>query len=100
MSLIARRTPPTPTTRSVDSWVVSELAGVRTLLVVPMLKEDELVGGFTIYRQEVRPFTEKQIALVQELRRPSRHRHRERAVAQRAARENRQGAIAEVETQQ
>ena len=42
-----------------------ELGGVRTLLVVPMLKEDELVGGFTIYRQEVRrPFTEKQIALV------------------------------------
>ena len=41
-----------------------ELAGVRTLLVVPMLKEDELVGGFTIYRQEVRPFTDKQIELV------------------------------------
>jgi GAF domain-containing protein len=50
-----------------DPWTVSgvELAGVRTLLVVPMLKEDELVGGFTIYRQEVRPFTDKQIALVQ-----------------------------------
>ncbi len=33
-----------------DPWTVSgvELAGVRTLLVVPMLKEDELVGGFTI----------------------------------------------------
>jgi hypothetical protein len=41
-----------------------ELAGVRTQLVVPMLKEDELVGGFTIYRQEVRPFTDKQIKLV------------------------------------
>jgi GAF domain-containing protein len=50
-----------------DPWTVSgvELAGVRTLLVVPMLKEDELVGSFTIYRQEVRPFTNKQIALVQ-----------------------------------
>ena len=50
-----------------DPWTVGgvELAGVRTLLVVPMVKEDELVGGFTIYRQEVRPFTEKQIALVQ-----------------------------------
>ncbi len=49
-----------------DPWTVSgvELAGVRTLLVVPMLKEDELVGGFTIYRQEVRPFTDKQIELV------------------------------------
>jgi GAF domain-containing protein len=50
-----------------DPWIVDgiELAGVRTLLVVPMLKENELVGAFTIYRQEVRPFTDKQIALVQ-----------------------------------
>ena len=50
-----------------DPWIVSgvELAGVRTLLVMPMLKEDELVGAFTIYRQEVRPFTDKQIDLVQ-----------------------------------
>ena len=41
-----------------------ELAGVRTFLVVPMLKEDELVGAIVIYRQEVRPFTDKQIELV------------------------------------
>ena len=49
-----------------DPWIVVgvELAGVRTLLVMPMLKENELVGAFTIYRQEVRPFTDKQIALV------------------------------------
>ena len=41
-----------------------ELGGVRTFLAVPMLKENELVGRLCIYRQEVRPFTDKQIALV------------------------------------
>jgi GAF domain-containing protein len=41
-----------------------ELVGARTLLVVPMLKEDELVGAISIYRQEVRRFTDKQIELV------------------------------------
>ena len=40
------------------------LGGARTLLVVPMLKDDVLVGGIGIYRQEVRPFTDKQIELV------------------------------------
>jgi GAF domain-containing protein len=42
----------------------ADLAGFRTLLVVPMIKENELVGTIQIYRQEVRPFTEKQIELV------------------------------------
>ncbi|MGB7078390.1 MAG: GAF domain-containing protein [Xanthobacteraceae bacterium] len=39
-------------------------AGARTLLLVPMLKDDELGGAFAIYRKEIRPFTDKQIDLV------------------------------------
>src|SRR6516225_8870090 len=41
-----------------------ELAGARTFLGVPMLKGKELIGAIGIYRQEVRPFTDKQIELV------------------------------------
>ena len=44
---------------------VVDAAGARTGLIVPMLKGNELVGSIVIYRQEVRPFTEKQIDLVQ-----------------------------------
>src|SRR5262249_11322235 len=40
-------------------------AGARTVVVVPMLKDDELVGAIGIYRQEVRLFTNKQIELLQ-----------------------------------
>src|SRR5262249_58354726 len=36
---------------------IVELAGARTLLLVPMLKDDELIGNINIYPQEVRPFT-------------------------------------------
>jgi signal transduction histidine kinase len=45
--------------------IAARLAGARTQVIVPMLKEDELIGAIVIYRQEVRPFTDKQIALVQ-----------------------------------
>ena len=42
----------------------TKLSGARTILSVPMLKDDEAIGAITIYRQEVRPFTDKQIDLV------------------------------------
>ncbi|MCH8882262.1 MAG: GAF domain-containing sensor histidine kinase [SAR324 cluster bacterium] len=44
---------------------VADLEGARSFLAVPMLKEGQLVGAITIYRREVRPFTDKQIALVE-----------------------------------
>jgi class 3 adenylate cyclase/putative methionine-R-sulfoxide reductase with GAF domain len=44
---------------------IADMGGARTLLLVPMLKDVELVGMIGIYRKEVRPFTDKQIALVQ-----------------------------------
>ncbi|MFZ1196041.1 MAG: GAF domain-containing protein, partial [Pseudolabrys sp.] len=46
-----------------DSPIV-KYGGARTLVIVPMLKESGIVGAIGIYRQEVRPFTDKQIELV------------------------------------
>src|SRR5262249_44880029 len=51
----ATETQPSPSAR---------YSGARSSIAVPMLKENELVGAFFIYRTEVRPFTEKQIELV------------------------------------
>ena len=52
--------------RQRDPFVVAgaELGGYRTIVSVPMLKEDALLGVISIYRQEVRAFTDKEIALV------------------------------------
>jgi GAF domain-containing protein len=47
------------------STALVSLAGARSFVAVPLLKESEPIGNFSIYRQEVRPFTDKQIALVQ-----------------------------------
>jgi GAF domain-containing protein len=43
---------------------ISDIAGARTLAIVPMLKDDRLIGTIAIYRQEVNPFTEKQTTLL------------------------------------
>jgi two-component system NtrC family sensor kinase len=43
---------------------LADLGGARTIIIVPMLRDNELVGTITIYRQEVKPFTDKQTELV------------------------------------
>src|SRR5271168_3436808 len=52
------------TKRASETVAGVELGGVRTVLCMPMLKENELIGAFMLCRQEVRPFTNKQIELV------------------------------------
>ena len=49
---------------NVEYVTAVELGGVRTCIAVPMLKENELVGSISLFRQEVLPFTDKQIALI------------------------------------
>ena len=48
-----------------DVRALADLGGARTVLSVPLVKDQESVGLFTFFRQEVRPFTDKQIALLE-----------------------------------
>jgi GAF domain-containing protein len=51
--------------RDPEAVALAELAGARSLVVVPMLKDDAMIGAIFIYRQEVQPFTDKQVELVE-----------------------------------
>ncbi|HTQ33046.1 MAG TPA: GAF domain-containing protein, partial [Stellaceae bacterium] len=53
-----------PYRRGVPLAVAAAEAGVRTMVYLPLVKDDTVLGVFTIYRTEVRPFTDKQIALL------------------------------------
>jgi GAF domain-containing protein len=60
-----------------DPFIIAgvELAGIRTLLAVPMVKEGRLIGCIVFYRPEVRPFTDRQIELVKGFAKSGHHRH-------------------------
>ena len=78
---------PAPIVRAIPRFVaLVEGARARTHLLVPMLKETELaVGAINIYRQVGATLHRQANRTATELRRPSRHRHREHAAAQRTA---------------
>ena len=59
LSVVVAKEPPNSSVRQ-----LFDLAGARTFVIVPMLKDNELIGAIGIYRQEVRPFSDKQIELV------------------------------------
>ena len=67
-----------------DSAAFSALAGVRTVVVVPMLKEQELVGTISVYRREVLRSVKNRLGWFKLLP-AGRYRYRKRAVAERTA---------------
>jgi signal transduction histidine kinase len=54
-----------PSPDSADIQASVEIGRVRTILLVPLRKDNDMLGVFSIYRQEARTFTDKQIALLQ-----------------------------------
>ena len=58
------RTSPAYLKRAQATVQIAELGGARTIVVVPMLRDAEAIGSITVYRQEVRPFSEKQVELL------------------------------------
>ena len=90
----SRKTVHTPDMRKEKAYLegdplavsAADIGGIRTLVTVPMLKEGEAVGVITIYRREVQAVYRQADRAGSKLRRPSRHRHREHAAAQRTTR--------------
>ena len=64
---------------------LSNIGGARTFVVVPMLKDAKLIGIIGVYRQEVRPFSDRQIELLIQFRQAGGDRDREHAIVERIA---------------